>query len=71
MMPNHDINRVDEGIAHQATDQADNAVGSQDARGRIFVARRFRALDVVHGLDEIVDAERNCRDQDDAEEFKA
>ena len=29
------------------------------------------ALDVVHGLDEVVDAERDRGDQDDAEELEA
>jgi len=66
-----DIDRVDEGIAHQAADQADDAVGGQHARGRIFVARRFRALDIVHCLDEIIDAEGNGGDEDHAEEFEA
>ena len=32
------------------------------------VARRFRALHIVHRLDEIIDAERNRRDEDEAEE---
>ena len=66
-----DINRVDEGVAHQAADQADDAVGGQHACGRIFVAGGFRALDVVHGFDEVVDAERDCRHQDDAKELEA
>ena len=66
-----DIDRVDEGVAHQAADQADDAVGGQDPRGRIFVAGGFRAFDVVHRLDQIVDAERDRGDQDDAEEFEA
>ncbi len=66
-----DINRVDERIAHQAADQADDAVGGQHPRGRIFVARGLGAFDVVHGFDQIVDAERNRRHQDDAEEFEA
>ena len=57
-----DIDGVDEGIAHQAADQADDAVGGQHARGRVFVAGRFRAFDIVHGLDEVIDAERDCRD---------
>ncbi|MET3250444.1 hypothetical protein ABIA29_000688 [Bradyrhizobium japonicum] len=66
-----DIDGVDEGIAHQAADQADDAVGSEHARGRIFVAGGFRALDIVHGLDEVIDTERNGGDEDDAEEFEA
>ena len=66
-----DVDRVDERIAHQAADQADDAVGGQHARGRIAVAGRRRAFDVVHGLDQIVDAERDRGDQDDAEELEA
>jgi hypothetical protein len=65
-----DIDGVDVGIAHQAADQADDAVGGQDAGGRIGIARRFRALHIVHRFDEIVDAERYCRHQDDAEIFE-
>ena len=66
-----DIDRVDERISHQAADQADDAVGRQHAGGRIFVARGLGAFDVVHGLDQIVDAERDSRHQNDAEEFEA
>ena len=66
-----DIDRVDERVAHQAADQADDAVGGQHLRGRIVVARRFRALDVVHRLDEIVDTERDRGHEDDAEKLKA
>src|ERR1043166_7649313 len=54
-----DIDRIDERIAHQAADQADHAVGGEHARGRVFVARGLGAFDVIHGLDQIVDAERN------------
>src|ERR1700687_6255128 len=66
-----DRDGVDERISHQAADQADDAVGCQYPRGRIFIARGLGAFDVVHGLDQIVDAERNRRHQDDAEEFEA
>ncbi len=66
-----DIDRVDEGVAHQAADQADDAVGGQNARGRIGVAGGLGAFDVIHRLDQIVDAERDSGDQDDAEEFEA
>jgi hypothetical protein len=66
-----DVNRVDERIAHQAADQADDAVGGQHTGGRILIARGLGAFDVVHRLDEIVDAERNRGDQDDPEEFEA
>ncbi len=66
-----DIDRVDERVAHQATDQADDAVGGQHARGGIVIARRFRALDIVHRLDQVVDAEGNGCHQDDAKEFEA
>ena len=66
-----DIDRVDEGVAHQAADQADDAVGGQHPGGRIFVAGGLGAFDIVHRLDQIVDAERDRRHQDDAEEFEA
>src|SRR6202044_1737744 len=66
-----DIDRVDERIAHQAADQADDAVGGQDPRGRIFIARGFGAFDIVHCLDQVVDAERYSRHQNDAEKFEA
>ena len=36
-----DIDRVDERVAHQAADQADDAVGGQHARGRIGDRRRL------------------------------
>lgn len=65
-----DIDGVDEGIAHQAANQADDPVGGEHARGRIFVAGGLRALDIVHGLDEIIDAERNGGNQNDPEEFE-
>src|SRR5438552_18980839 len=66
-----DVDRIDEWISHQAADQADDAVGGQHAGGRIFVARGLGAFDIVHRLDEIVDAERDGGDQDYAEEFEA
>ena len=66
-----DIDGVDERVAQQAADQADDAVGGQHARGREGVAGRRGALDVVHRLDEVVDAERDRGDQDDAEELEA
>ena len=66
-----DVDGVDERIAHQAADQADDAVGGQHARGREAVAGHRRALDVVHRLDQVVDAEGNRGDQDDAEELEA
>ena len=66
-----DVDRVDEGVAHQAADQADHAVGGEHLRGGERVAGGFRALDVVHRLDEVVDAERDGGDQDDAEELEA
>ena len=59
------------GIAHQAADQADDAVGGEHARRREAVAGDRGALDVVDRFDEIVDAERNRRDEDDAEELEA
>ncbi len=66
-----DIDRVDERVAHQAADQADDAVGGQHARGREGIAGGRGALDIVHRLDEIVDAERDRGDQNDAEIFEA
>ena len=66
-----DVDGVDERVAHQAADQADDAVGGQHARGREAVAGDRRALDVVDRFDQIVDAERNRGDQDDAEELEA
>jgi len=66
-----DIDRVDERVAHQAADQADDAVGGQHAGGRELVTGRRRALDVVHRLDEVVDAERDRGDEDDADVLEA
>jgi len=51
--------------------RADDAVGGQHTRGRVFIARGFRALDIVHGFNEIVDAERDRRHQDDAEGIRS
>jgi hypothetical protein len=59
------------GLPIRQTDQADDAIGRQHARGRVFVAGGFRALDIVHGLDEVVDAERDRGNEDDAEELEA
>ena len=66
-----DIDGVDEGVAHQATDQADDAIGGQHPRGGIGVARHLGALDIVNRLDEVVDAEGDGGDQYDAEELEA
>jgi hypothetical protein len=66
-----DIDGVDERIAHQTSDQADDAVGGQHACRRKGIARGRGALDIVHRLDEVVDAEGNRRHQDDADELKA
>ena len=66
-----DIDRVDERIAHQTTDQTDDAVGGEHTSGGIGVARRLRALHIVHGLDQIVDAERDRGHEDHAEIFEA
>src|SRR6204780_4119769 len=66
-----DIDGVDEGIAEQTADQADHAVGRQHLGGRKRVAGRRGALDIVHRLDEIVDAERNRGDQYDSDELEA
>ena len=66
-----DIDRIDERVAHQAADQADDAVRGENPRGRVLVPGRLGALDIVHGLDQIIDAERNRGDQDHAEILKA
>ena len=66
-----DIDRVDKRIAHQAADQADDAVGGEHAGRRVGVAGGFRALDIVHRFDEVIDAERNCGDQNHAEILEA
>src|SRR5208282_2306503 len=66
-----DVDGVDERIAHEATDQADDPVGREHLGRGKRVARRRGALDVVHRLDEIVDAEGNRGDQDHAEELEA
>ena len=62
-----DVDGVDEGVAEEATDEAHHAIGRQYSRRREMVACGLRALDVVHGLHEIVDAEGNGRDEDNAE----
>jgi hypothetical protein len=48
-----------------------DAVGGQHARGRIGIARRFRAFHVIHGFDQVVDAEGDGGDKDDAEILEA
>ena len=63
-----DVDRVDVGVAHQAADQAHDAVGGENARRRILVAGGRGADDVVHRLDEIVDAEGDGGDEDGLEE---
>ena len=62
-----DINRIDIRVAHQAADQADNAIGGEHARGGVAIARDGSADDVVHRFDQIVNAERNRGDQNHAE----
>ena len=64
------IDRVDERIAEEATDQAYDTVGRQHLGRWKRVASRRGALDVVHRLDEIIDAERNRRDQYDSDELE-
>ena len=66
-----DIDRVDEWIAHEAADQAHHAVRRQHPRGRERIARGRGALHVVHRLDEIVDAEWDRGDEDDAQKLEA
>ena len=65
-----DIDGVDERVAHQASDQRHHAIGGQHPCGRIVVAGGLGGLHIIHCLDEIVDAERYSRHQDDAEEFE-
>src|ERR1700722_13947944 len=65
------VDGVDERIAEQTADQADHPVGSQHLGRRKRVASRRCALDVVHRLDEIIDAEWNRGDQDDSNELEA
>jgi hypothetical protein len=59
-----------QGVAHHAADQADGAVGREDAGGRIGIPGDLGTLDIVHGLHEIVDAERDRGHQDHAEELE-
>ena len=66
-----DVDGVDEGVAHQAADERDDAVGGEHAGGGEVVARGLGALDVVERLDQIVDAEGDRGDQDHAEVFEA
>ena len=61
------VDRVDERVAEQAADQADDAVGAEHAGRREGIAGGRGALDIVHRLDEIIDAEGNGRDQNDPE----
>ena len=65
-----DVDGVDEGVAHETADQADDAVGREDAGGRKRISGGGGALDVVQSLDQIVDAERNGRHEDDPEIFE-
>ena len=66
-----DIDGVDERVAHQRADAAEHAVGGQHARRWISVAGGFGAFHVVHGLDQIIDAEGNGGDQNGADELEA
>src|SRR5208337_1385656 len=61
------IDSVDERVPEKAADQADDAVGGQHLRGWKRVSCRRGALDIVHGFDKVVDAERNRGNQDNAE----
>ena len=64
-----DIDGVDEGIADQTADEADDPVRRQNPRGWKVIARGRRALNVVERFDEIIDAERNRGDENDAEDI--
>jgi hypothetical protein len=66
-----DIDRVDERVSHQAADEADDTVGGEHAGGRIGVTGRLGALHVVHGLDQVVNPERDRSHEDHAKEFEA
>ena len=66
-----DVDRQIERVSHQASDSADDAVGGEDASCRKAVAGCRRAFHIVHRLDQIVDAERDRRDEDDAEKLEA
>src|SRR5579862_22148 len=62
-----DIDGVDEGIAHEAADETDDTIGGQYLRRRKGIARGRGAFDIVHRLDEIIDAEGDRRDENDAQ----
>ena len=66
-----DVNGVDEGIAHQAADQAYHPVGGENAGGGIGISSHFRTLHIVDRFHQIINAEGNGGDQQDAEEFKS
>ena len=65
-----DVDRVDEWVAHQTADQAHDTVGGEHAGRGVGVARCLRALHVVHGLDQVVDAEWNGGHENDAEKLE-
>ena len=64
-----DVDRIDVRIAHHAADQADNAVGGEHARGRITIARRRGADDVVHRFNQIINSKWNGGDENCGEQF--
>jgi hypothetical protein len=66
-----DVDGIDERIAHQTADQADDTVRGQHLGGRERIAGGLGALHVVHRFHEVVDAERDGRHKDDAEELEA
>src|SRR5580658_5583723 len=64
------VDRVNEGISHQATDQAHHAISGQNSSSGKTIAGHGGTLDVIHGLNQIVDAERNRRHQDHPKKLK-
>ena len=66
-----DVNGIDKWVTHQAANKADHAVCRQHPRGWKFVAGNCSAFHVIERFDKIVNSERNRRDEDHTEEFKA
>src|SRR5258708_5450705 len=65
-----DVDRENERVAHQAAKQTDHAIGREHARGGKTVAGDGGALDVVDGLDKIVEAEGDRGDEEHTEKLK-
>src|SRR6185437_7406822 len=58
-----DIDRGRERTAEDRADDGADAVGQQDVAQAVIVTRRRGALDVVHALGKVIDAERNGGDE--------